>query len=352
MNRAFGRSWLQFSVIWTIIAGAPIGRAFLFFPHLPDNWFYVYLWIIGILLCPIILLWVKFLQHKKQGWFGIVVIQFIIAVFLSVGFQWATFTPLGTLRKRTSTAELEQMSDIRRFAFTFFSGSTYSVFTSFMMLSALGLLIVYNEQLREKKINESALRANLAQIQLKVLQSELHPHFVFNTLHTVSSLMESDIRSAQKLIERLSMLLRTYLDVIDRHFYTLQEELEFIEEYIRVIQFRHSQSIQLKCEVESPLRSQPVPVLLLQPLVENSIKHGWVNRKRELRIELTIESTIHRLVIKLHDNGEAKPEGSSREGVGLRNLRDRLRALYGEDFTLNHENRDGYHTTITLPLKK
>ena len=350
LNRAFGRSWFQFSLIWTIIAAAPIGRAFLFFPNFPDNWFYVYLWIIGLALCPLILLWVRYLQRKKQGWFSIIFIQFLIAVALAMAFHWATFQPPGMMRKRTSTEELEQMSDAKRFAFTFFSGSTYSVFTSVMMLSALGLLIVYNEQLRERKIQESALRENLAQTQLKVLQSELHPHFVFNTLHTVSSLMETNIEKAQKLIERLSMLLRTYLEVIDRHYYTLQEELEFIQEYVDVIQFRHTHPIKLTYNVPPALLTHPVPVLLLQPIIENSVKHGWIDRTKELLVDIIIDSNERELRITIRDNGETTTKGTATEGVGLRNLRDRLKAYYAENFVFAHESNKGYQTTLILPL--
>ena len=279
MKKAFIRQIIQFATIWSIIALAPAGRAFLFFPNMPDKWFYLYLWILGIVMSPLVITWFNFLQRKKQGWFMITLIQFGFAVIISIAFHFATFIPEGTMKRRISSEEFEKMNNVNRFSFSFFSGSTYSVFTSFMMLSALGLLIVYNEQLRRRKLSESELRETLMRMQIKALQSELQPHFIFNTLHTASSVMETDVERAQQLIERFSFLLRTYLELIDRNFYTVQEEIDFLQEYIEVLQYRYNGMIKLSLSINENCLQQRVPVVLLQPIIENSVKHGWQDRQ-------------------------------------------------------------------------
>jgi LytS/YehU family sensor histidine kinase len=328
-----------------------MGRASLFNSHPHEKWFHLVLLIIGVILCPILIGWFNYLQKKKQSWFTIALVQFIIAITLSAGFQWATYVPEGTYKMRKGPEEFQAMSEVKKVSFVLFSGSTYSIFTSFMMLSALGLLIVNNEQIKQRKLQESALRENLMRMHIKALQSELQPHFIFNTLHSASSLMETDIEKAQQLIERLAFLLRSYLEIINRQFYGLDEELNFLKEYIEVQQLRHNGTIRMDVQVDTACLSFSIPVILLQPIIENSIKHGWTDRSIELRISVEIKRSSRHLIIQVRDNGSGK-SNATRSGVGLRNLAERLHVLYNDDYSFHYQIDNGYFTEFRLPIRE
>jgi len=351
MNRTFTRQWLQLSAIWMAIALVPIGRTFLVDPFASQAWFHVIVLVFGLLLCPLLVLWFAFLQRKKQSWLRIMLIQFILSILLSLWFYYAIDENFGIMKKRTSSIELEQMQPEKKFSFYLFAGSSYSIFASMMMLSGLGLLIGYNEQLRQRKTRETELEINLVRSQVKALQSELQPHFLFNTLHAASSLMEVDVVKAQQLIERLSFLLRNYLDIIDREFYSLGEELAFIDEYIEIQKLRHNGSIKTEIDIPPDCKQLQVPVVLLQPILENSVKHGWVDRKKELKVLIRAEQLHDSLQITVKDNGN-ETITSQKTGIGIRNLKERLTALYGDNYTYTEGWDNGYYSQIILPIQK
>ena len=350
MKHSFFRQWLQLSLIWIVIAIVPVGRAFLFDIYLFDLWFYLIILVMGIIICPVIIIWLNYLQKMNWNWVVVISVQFFLSITIALLFHFTTISGTGASKRRMSIQEFEAMPATQKFRTQLFSGSSYSVFTSLIMLSGLGLLIVYNEQLRLRKIKESVLRENLALSQIKALQSELQPHFLFNTLHSASSLMETDVDKAQQLIERLSFLLRNYLDIINLRFYSLNEEIMFLKEYVEVQQLRHNGTIELITDIPAEQLRVQVPVVLLQPIVENSIAHGWTDRKKTLVISVKAEIIERKLIISVTDNGSGQTS-ASRSGIGLRNLMERLSALYETDFDFLHEKKDGYHSRLTLPLK-
>jgi hypothetical protein len=350
MDNTFIRQWVQLSVTWTAIALVPLGRVFLVDPFFSQAWFYVIVLAGGLLLCPLLVIWFTFLQNKKQSWLKIIIVQFAFAVLLSLWYYYAVDENGTVQKKRTSSIELKQMTTEKKFNFYLFGGSSYSIFASFMLLSGLGLLISYNEQLRQRKNKEAELKLTLVRSQVKALQSELQPHFLFNTLHAASSLMEVDVAKAQQLIERLSFLLRNYLDIIGREFYTLEEELAFIEEYIEIQKLRHNGSIRTDMGIPDECMQLKVPVVLLQPILENSVKHGWVNRKQPLQIQIRVEMIKNSLHILVKDNGSATGI-SEKPGIGIRNLKERLNALYGNNYTYTEGSGEGYYSQLILPLQ-
>jgi two-component system LytT family sensor kinase len=234
MNRTFTRKWMQLSAIWIIVALVPVGRIYLFDSLFIQAWFYVVILFLGLLLSPLLILWIGYLQQKKIGWSLTVLIQVFFSILLSLLFYFTTAESSTRMKMRVSSEQLKQLPAMEQMSFHLFSGNSYAIFTSLMMLCGFALLIEYNEQLRNKTNSETELRLRLLTSQVKALQSELQPHFLFNTLHAASSLMETDTGKAQQLIERLSFLLRSYLDIINRQFYPFSEEIEFLHEYIEV----------------------------------------------------------------------------------------------------------------------
>ena len=350
MNKTFRRKWIQLSLIWIVIALVPVGRVYLYFTPI-EAWFYIVVLLIGLFLCPFLLLWINFLQKRKQSWIRIIFIQILFSILLAIIFHYATEESPRMMKRRMSPNELKQMPATQQASFHFFSGNSYTIFTSLMILSGLALLIDYNEQLRQRKNRELQLQADLALSQIKALQSELQPHFLFNTLHSVNSLMEIDINKAQLLIEKLSFLLRNYLDIINRNFYSLSEEIEFLKKYIEVQQLRHNGTIEFDLQITNNCLKYEVPVILLQPIIENSIKHGWTNRQIPLHLLIKAECENEKLHIKVQDNGKAITS-SDGSGIGIRNLKERLSVLYNSNFSFSEKNNNGYFSHLVLPIKR
>ena len=205
------------------------------------------------------------------------------------------------------------------------------------------------------------LQAQLADARLSALRAQLNPHFLFNTLHAVSALVERDPRGVRRMIARLSELLRTSLDEAEELEVPLQRELTFTERYLDIIQIRFQGQLQVDLDIDADVRDALVPNLVLQPLVENAIKHGISKLTRGGHIELAAHRHGSRVVISVRDNGpdaaprvdagSQLPVSSTGGGVGLRNTRDRLAALYGpeQSLTLRPAEDGGLIAEVSLP---
>lgn len=190
-----------------------------------------------------------------------------------------------------------------------------------------------------RAMRESQLEAALARARLDSLRAQLHPHFLFNTLHAISALMGDDVVAARKMMRRLSELLRMSLED-GAHEVPLAEELSLLEQYVEIQRIRFGDRLDVRCDIAPEARRMHLPRLLLQPLVENAIKHGTAGHRE--RGEVSIEATAPdgRLRIRVRDNGRGLPAPDSplTLGVGLRNTEARLRQLYGDDFALRLSN--------------
>jgi hypothetical protein len=200
------------------------------------------------------------------------------------------------------------------------------------------------------------LQAQLADARLAALRTQLNPHFLFNTLHAVSALVERDPRGVRRMIARLSELLRTTLDGADEQEVPLGQELTFTHRYLEIMQIRFQGRLSIQSEVEPGVLDALVPNLILQPLVENAIKHGVSKIDEEGRIEIRARRDGDRLVLCVRDNGPRVTETGLRngEGVGLRNTRERLLELYGteQSLTLRGAEGGGVVAEVIIPYHK
>ena len=197
------------------------------------------------------------------------------------------------------------------------------------------------------------LQAQLADARLSALRMQLNPHFLFNTLHAVSALVERDPRGVRRMIARLSELLRTSLDEADEPEVPLQRELTFTERYLDVIQIRFQGQLRVDIHVDDNVRDALVPNLILQPLIENAIKHGISKLSSGGYIEVTARREAERVIISVRDNGPevSLDKSPSPHSLGLRNTRARLAALYGpiQSLTLKHADGGGLIAEVSLP---
>jgi len=203
---------------------------------------------------------------------------------------------------------------------------------------------------REQAEAAERARAQAVEAQLAALQAQLNPHFLFNALNTVASLVRTDAPAAEAAVENLAEVLRRTLARTRRQWTTLREELDYLKAYVAIEQERWGQRLRVDWRVEPEALELPLPPMTLQPLVENALRHGIGNRIEGGRIEVSAERRNGRLTLAVRDNGVGFP-ARHREGTGLGNLRQRIRTLYGEDSQLTIESADaGTCVTVTLPI--
>lgn len=193
----------------------------------------------------------------------------------------------------------------------------------------------------------------LAQAQLALSKAQLHPHFLFNTLHTISAMVHEDAKGADRMISRLSDLLRLTLENIGKHEVPFKQELDFVERYLDVERVRFQERLALTLDVESEVLDALVPTMLLQPLVENSIRHGFGSRKNTGAITIQARRREGALILKVIDNGRGFPnETPERRGQGLRltNIHRRLEQLYAANHRLQMESPSGGGAVVTVEI--
>ena len=204
------------------------------------------------------------------------------------------------------------------------------------------------------ELEAAQLETQLTRAQLDALKMQLHPHFLFNTLNTISVLMEEDVVAANEMLLRLSELLRAALKNNEAHEVTLEEELQFLEKYLQIEQARFQDRLKIQIDPAPETLAAYLPNLLLQPLVENAIRHAVAPRATETLIEIRSRKQNGHLHLSVIDNGEGMMDQvTPTNGIGLRNTRARLEKLYGsdQDFRLETTAGRGVHISITLPFR-
>jgi signal transduction histidine kinase len=209
---------------------------------------------------------------------------------------------------------------------------------------------LYYRRAQARELQASQLEALLAQTRLQMLSMQLQPHFLFNTLNTIAELVHRQPEAAEKMIAGLSHLLRETLHagLVDR--VPLGQELELLDRYVDIQRARFGDRLRVTTIADLAARSAMVPSLLLQPLVENAIKHGIGARAGAGHIEVVAGRDRDRLLIEIRDDGRGIGAGDIREGIGLGNCRSRLASLYGGEAALAIANRPAGGALVTIAL--
>ncbi len=229
---------------------------------------------------------------------------------------------------------------------------------AYVLLRGLALYRANRERERAAaalELKASELQRQLSQVQLQALRSQLNPHFLFNTLNMISSVMYEDCDRADHMIAALSRMLRMSLDEQVGPEAPLRRELEFLEAAAELLKARFRDRLEIDIACPVALAEEPVPSLLLQTLVENAIKHHQGEGDPVIRVRVRIEAENGFLHLHVLDNGPGitDPAAALGKGVGLSNTRQRLRALYGEDhlFELANRAEGGLHVHLAFPLR-
>jgi signal transduction histidine kinase len=190
----------------------------------------------------------------------------------------------------------------------------------------------YAKHIKREQLMQERLQARLARAELHALKMQLQPHFLFNTLHTISNLASVDSTKAQRMIARLSELLRLSLDHVTSEAVPVRRELDFLKTYLDIEQTRFEERLRVTIDFDEEVLDAELPNMLLQPLVENAIKHGISKRAQGGSILLVGRREQNRLVIVLSDDGAGSSNGTRGSGIGISNTRARLQQTYGGDF--------------------
>lgn len=216
--------------------------------------------------------------------------------------------------------------------------------------------VAYYQKFREKETTAARLQVQLVQARLAALRMQLNPHFLFNAMNSISSLMRTDVDAADQMLEQLSSLLRMTLERGEVQLVPLYKEVEFIETYLAMQKQRYEGRVTQALSVESGLHDALVPALILQPIVENAYVHGLsrCTGEGELSIDIRRDGKRVRMSVVNSGNGlEAKRSDPGRPGLGLANVRDRLRLHYGErgSLSVREVGMGRVSVTIALPLQ-
>jgi two-component system, LytTR family, sensor kinase len=206
---------------------------------------------------------------------------------------------------------------------------------------------------RESEVANAQLQRELAEAKFDNLRLQLHPHFLFNTLNAVSAVMYEDVRKADAMLARLSEFLRVILTTSDVQEITLDEELQIERMYLDIMKARLENTLRLNIAAEPDVRLAKVPALILQPIIENCIRHGMRSERGELDIEIDVVRTQTGVEVRIRDNGRGVSTTNVRFGRGLSNTVSRLSHLYGEQAELRVAQLEPHVTEVTLhfPLR-
>lgn len=213
--------------------------------------------------------------------------------------------------------------------------------------------VLNQRELEKAKLHSQELETRLARAQLDALKRQLQPHFLFNTLNTVSALMTRDVFLARRTLARLSDLLRQALTDPGDYEVALESEIQFLEAYVEIQMARFDSRLHVTIEAAPQVRDMLIPPMVLQPLVENSIRHGMKDGDETLLVEVMAKIQRSKLCITIRDNGRGLNSDSSGEGLGIRNTRERLDHLYPDSSLETREPMEGgFEVTITMPARK
>jgi two-component system LytT family sensor kinase len=223
-------------------------------------------------------------------------------------------------------------------------------FMAFASMTGIALALEYRRGIRERETRAARLEARLANAQLDVLRSQIRPHFLFNTMNAVSTLMRRDVDAADGMLALLCDLLRDTMDADGVQEVPLRVELRVLDRYLEIMRLRFPDRLVVEVRVDDDALDAPVPHFILQPLAENAIEHGIARAARGGRIVVAAERAGATLRITVTDDGPGPAPG---EGIGLGNTRERLRQLYGPAAALRlRRSPRGTEVELRIPVAR
>lgn len=354
------RNYPYYFLFWTAVALFQFTKGFTqtLVPHDATPWWhYLVFWVFGdyiwALLTPAILCLGRRFPLERRSWLG----RGILHLILAAGFSAFELIVLGTLLTRLHL--FPSLANDFRGAFTQLMAKEFHagvVNYGIVLGIQWGVLyyrryILRSQEVLQFELQASELKSQLVGAQLNALKMQLQPHFLFNTLNAITVLVrQQKTRDAEQMLGHLSDLLRVVLDDVDAQEVSLRCELEYLRLYLSIEQVRFADRLGVEILADAAAQNASVPQLILQPIVENAIRHGIGRSSSPGRIIISASKADSMVEVRVQDDGPGLPKSYSTEaqGIGLTNTRARLRQLYGEDGKLEIENCDSGGVVVTL----
>jgi two-component system, LytTR family, sensor kinase len=329
--------WLLGFVIWTLIGLAFAGQLYLVRAKLGDpvSWQFAIgrnladWYVFAILSIPVWWL-ARHFPIERARWPRTLIVHLAGATLFSI--CWMLFR--AALEHWQTRAGGQPVPFETAFTHALVATFVFNALIYWALVSVAHALSYYLKY-QERTVRAAELEKRLTEAKLQALQMQLNPHFLFNTLHAISSLMHQNVEAADRMLAKLSDLLRYALESTDSQEVPLRKELDFLTRYLEIEQTRFGERLQVRLQIDPATMDASVPNLILQPLVENAIKHGIEPHARPGIVELRAQRHDGALRLEVEDNGAGLQSGKpSGFGVGLSNTRARLEQLYGNEHRL------------------
>jgi two-component sensor histidine kinase len=348
--------WIVLAFFWLVIGVLSALHWQLFFTGRdPYSWWELYrvkvaLWYVWGLLTPLIL-WLGWKYPIGQGR-SLRHIAILLPVSLAFTAVYLVIYSAFLMLNVPDAPGLFQ-SPTAMFMWVVGAHSTW-YFLAFWATIGVEHAVSYYRRFHERQVMTSKLQAQLAEAQLDTLRSQLQPHFLFNTLHSIMALInQSDTKAAKEMLAGLSDLLRHALEHVRRHEVPLREELDILRRYIEIERVRFSDRLTVEWEIDNTADAAYVPSFILQPLAENAIRHGIEKRSGPGVLSVHCWRDNGRLLLTFTDNGVGLPptrDDAVRNGHGLGDMRSRLDVLYPSDYSLEISDANAGGTVVRLSL--
>jgi sensor histidine kinase YesM len=311
-------------------------------------------WMIWGFFAPLIFRFIQRVPLDRGRWMKGVLLHVPAAIVFSILHLIAYLTVLAIFREK----ELVENSGSLSTLFNLISRLNFGMrIWSYLMLAAFAYAADFYQRYQQGTVRTSQLETQLAQAQLQALKMQLHPHFLFNTLNSISALLRKNVDTADAMIARLGDFLRLTLRSSGTPEVTVDQEVEFLKCYLDIERIRFQDRLTVEINIAPEVTQAKVPNLILQPVVENAIRHGIATHNEAGRIEINAHANNSWLEVSVSDNGPGLPkkyngDADIKEGVGLKNTRSRLDQLYGSKykFELVDVAGGGLEVRLRIPL--
>lgn len=323
--------------------------------HTPTHWrtlvilntTYWYLW---ALFTPAIIWLSQKFRFERQGLWRAILVHVPTVVVFSLT-HIVTMAVVQWWFARQQGRRFDLWAEAQRSALLNFDWEMMTYWT----IVGLSHAILYYRESRHRALRSAQLETKLVEAQLKALQQQLQPHFLFNTLHAISTLMHRDVEAADRTLMRLSDLLRMTLENLGQQEIPLQAELDFLTKYLQIEQTRFADRLVVRFDVAPETLDTLVPNLILQPLVENAIKHGVARKSGPGHIDISARREGDKLRMEVRDDGLGLSEDALtalQKGIGVSTTRARLQHLFGADYRFEfHRQPSGLAVVIAIPWR-
>ena len=355
-----GRQFILLSVLIWLIQGfySALNTGLIqFYADIEVNWLAIFIYSFSsafswFCFTPLIELIIRKIDGCKLGVSSALFIHVVSGITVAASQRLLNIALSFNLIKWTRAVDLDLLNISNFFGLNFVRHALNGIVVYAIIAACIKGYIYYKKH-RLSEAQKLSLENQMVQLKIENLKYQLQPHFIFNSLQSISTLMHRQLNKADHAMSSLSDLLRFLIESIDKEFVTLADELFHLQKYVDLQKLRFEDRFEMSIRYEEPLLEWEVPAFLLQPIVENSVKHSLEKAGQTTSISLDISTGIDHVQFTIQDNGPFRHQENT-NGLGLKNIEQRIKAIYGDFASIKAEyvKEGGFRTIICLPIDK